>query len=185
MTEREQPDRDLAEILAFFKREHAVLTATPYCYISNPEEVTKVLQDIANSAVPAPTSDVSSGPVASSHTARLQRPADGEGSSDIDESEWETIPWSPSSAYDPNDPFEEYRNSLRTRAPEDLEDLLILFCSSQYVRSNRGHLSMTLDSNIFVWAVLINAPMVARRRSLAWIEKELETIVAVMLRHGA
>ncbi|MGO6943700.1 hypothetical protein [Rhizobium johnstonii] len=185
MTEREQPDRDLGELLAILRRGHTEPMPTSYYYGFEPEEVTNTLEDIANSAAPAPTSDVPSGLAESVDAARLHPLADDEDSSDIDESEWETIPWSPSSAYDPNDAFEEYRDFLRTRAPEDVEDLLVLFCSSQFVRVSRGRISKIEDLNIFVWAVLINAPVIARRRPLAWTEKELEKIVAVMLRHRA
>ncbi|MFL0690718.1 MAG: hypothetical protein ACJLUP_00840 [Agrobacterium tumefaciens] len=89
VVEREQPDCDLGEWLAIFRRERAELMPTLYYYRFEPEEGTNAAEDVAVSAVPAPTSDVPSGLAASVDPTRLHPLADDEGSSDIDESEWE------------------------------------------------------------------------------------------------
>ncbi|MBY3369067.1 hypothetical protein [Rhizobium laguerreae] len=174
MTEREAPSRDLGELLEGLRVRHFQFEPTPLNYVAGMLDGTGLARfailhdDLSNTE------------------GNEQFASDEVNPDQVNESKWGTIPWSPpSSAYDPNDAFDEFRTSLVTRAPEDVDDLLTLFCASQYVRMNLGHISKIDDLSIFVWSVLINAPVVAGRRPLAWIERELESIVAVMLRHGA
>jgi hypothetical protein len=192
MTERELSEPNFAELLKRLFQRHTELGPTPMLYLSD-----------GSDGKEAATSKRFTTPDISSTIAILQdvvsaadfdeeggrKDVDGSASDEIDldqidESDWVTIPWSPpSSRYDPDAAFAEFRPSLLTRASEDIEDLLTLFCAAQYVRLNRTAMPGIGDVDIFVWCVLINVPTVAVRRPLPWIQGELDSITQLMLRH--
>ncbi|MBY5590921.1 hypothetical protein HFO49_26120 [Rhizobium leguminosarum] len=194
MTERELSEPNFAELLKRLFLMHTELTPNPMFYLPDCPDGKEAMKS-RPSATPDISSmfpilnDVVSAPDADEKEAR--RVVDGSASDEvdppqIDESDFVTIPWSPPiSRYDPDEAFAEFRPLLLTRALEDIEDLLTLFCAAQFVRLNRTAMPGIEDLDIFLWCVLISAPTVAARRPLPWIQRELDSISRLMLRHEA